>query len=124
MLQNPIKALDPIFHLAELTTRFPMASDQPAFSYLEKGKVKCVTYQGFTKELKRLLCLAGLKEDSYSGHSFRRSGATYLYRLGADPLLIQASGDWASDCYTRYVFLTLDQRLHAQRMMTYNLKFQ
>ena len=124
MLQNPIKALDPVFHLAELTTRFPMASDQPAFSYLEKGKVKCVTYQGFTKELKRLLCLAGLKEDSYSGHSFRRGGATYLYRLGADPLLIQASGDWASDCYTRYVFLTLDQRLHAQRMMTYNLKFQ
>lgn len=124
MLQNPIKALDPVFHLAELTTRFPMASDQPAFSYIEKGKVKCVTYQGFTKELKRLLCLAGLKEDSYSGHSFRRGGATYLYRLGADPLLIQASGDWASDCYTRYVFLTLDQRLHAQRMMTYNLKFQ
>ena len=124
LLKNPIKALDPVFHLTELTTKFPVDSGKPAFSYIEKGKVKCITYQGFTKELKRLLVLAGYKADSYSGHSFRRGGATYLYRLGADPLLIQASGDWASDCYTRYVFLTLDQRLHAQRMMTYNQRFQ
>ena len=123
MLKNPVKALDPVSHLAELTSKFPMDSHQPAFSYIEKGGVKCVTYQGFTKELKNLLSSAGLKADSFSGHSFRRGGATYLYRLGADPLLIQASGDWASDCYTRYVFLTLDQRLHAQRMMTHNLKF-
>ena len=123
MLQNPTLALDPVYHLSQLLSRFPVDSNQPAFSYIEKNKVKCVTYQGFTKELKRLLCLAGLKADSYSGHSFRRGGASYLYRLGADPLLIQASGDWASDCYTRYVFLSLDQRLHAQKRMTYNLRF-
>ena len=123
MLKNPVLALDPVYHLTQLITRFPVEGNQPAFSYIEKGKMKCVTYQGFTKELKRLLCLAGLKADNFSGHSFRRGGATYLYRLGADPLLIQASGDWASDCYTRYVFLTLDQRLNAQKMMTYNLRF-
>ena len=85
--------------------------------------IPLLTYDSFTKELKRLLNLAGLKADSFSGHSFRRGGATYLYRLGADPLLIQASGDWATDCYTRYVFLTLDQRLHAQMMMTNNARF-
>ena len=73
--------------------------------------------------MKKLLNLAGLKADSFSGHSFRRGGASYLYRLGADPLLIQASGDWATDCYTRYVFLTLDQRYHAQLMMTNNTRF-
>ena len=123
MLKNPVLALDPVYHLDQLLSRYPVDSNQPTFSYIEKNKVKCVTYQGFTKELKRLLCLAGLKADSYSGHSFRRGGASYLYRLGADPLLIQASGDWASDCYTRYVFLSLDQRLHAQKMMTYNQRF-
>ena len=123
MLKNPVQALDPVHHLTELTSRFPMDDNKPAFSYIEKNKVKCVTYQGFTKELKHLLCLAGLNADSYSGHSFRRGGASYLYRLGADPVLIQASGDWRSDCYTRYVFLTLDQRLHAQKMMTFNMRF-
>ena len=123
LLRNPTQALDPVFHLNELFSRFPLESSLPAFSYIEKGKIKCITYDSFTKELKRLLNLAGLKADSYSGHSFRRGGATYLYRLGADPLLIQASGDWATDCYTRYVFLTLDQRLHAQMMMTNNTRF-
>ena len=123
LLRNPTHALDPVFHLQELFQRFPLASSLPAFSYIEKRKIKCITYDGFTKELKRLLNLAGLKADSFSGHSFRRGGATYLYRLGADPLLIQASGDWATDCYTRYVFLTLDQRFHAQMMMTNNTRF-
>ena len=123
LLRNPTQALDPVFHLKELFSRFPLESSLPAFSYIEKGKIKCITYDSFTKELKRLLNLAGLKADSYSGHSFRRGGATYLYRLGADPLLIQASGDWATDCYTRYVFLTLDQRLHTQMMMTNNTRF-
>ena len=36
---------------------------------------------------------------SFSVHSFRRGGASYLYSLGADPLLIQATGDWKTDCY-------------------------
>ena len=124
LLRNPTLALDPVHHLKELFTRFPLDSSLPAFSYTEKGRVKCITYDGFTKELKHLLNLAGLKADSFSGHSFRRGGATYLYRLGADPLLIQASGDWATDCYTRYVFLTLDQRYHAQQMMTNNTRFE
>ena len=123
LLKNPTKALDPVFHLQELFSRFPLDSSLPAFSYLENGRAKCITYDGFTKDLKHLLNLAGLKAENYSGHSFRRGGATYLYRLGADPLLIQASGDWATDCYTRYVFLSLDQRFHAQKMMTNSTNF-
>ena len=87
---------------------------------IEHNQVKCVTYDGFTKELKRLINTAGFKANSYSGHIFRRGGSTYLYCLGADPLLIQASGDWKTDCFTRYVFLSLDQRLHALEMMAYN----
>ena len=106
-----------------LFTRFDLPSNLPAFSYMEKSKIKCVTYTGFTKELRRLLDAAGYKSSSYSGHSFRQGGASYLYSLGADPLIIQASGDWASDCYTRYVCLSLDQRLKAQQMMAYNQQF-
>ena len=124
LLRNPVQALDPVHHLQELFNRFPLDSSLPAFSFMEGSKLKCITYDGFTKDLKRLLTSAGLKADSYSGHSFRRGGASYLYKLGADPLLIQASGDWATDCYTRYVFLSFDQRFHAQKMMTNNTRFE
>ena len=100
-----------------LFTTFNLPNTLPAFSYVKRSKVYCVTYTSFTKELRRLLDAAGYKAASYSGHSFRRGGASYLYSMGADPLIIQASGDWASDCYTRYVCLTLDQRFRAQQMM-------
>lgn len=123
MVSNPVQALCPVYHMRLLFQKFNLQADLPAFSYVEKNKVKCVTYTGFTKELRRLLDAAGYKSCSYSGHSFRRGGASYLYSLGADPLIIQASGDWASDCYTRYVCLSLDQRLRAQQMMAYSQQF-
>ena len=123
MVANPVRALCPVYHMRELFTRFNLAANLPAFSYIENHKVRCVTYDGFTKTLRRLLDAAGIKASSYSGHSFRRGGASYLYSLGADPLLIQATGDWQSDCFARYVFLSLDQRLQAQEKMAHNTKF-
>ena len=123
MVANPVRALCPVYHMRELFTRFNLAGNLPAFSYVENSKVRCVTYDGFTKTLRRLLDAAGFNASSYSGHSFRRGGATYLYSLGADPLLIQASGDWKTDCFTRYVFLSLDQRLQAQEKMAFSIKF-
>ena len=123
MVANPTKALCPVYHMKELFSRFDIDGNLPAFSYVENGKVNCVTYDGFTKTLRRLLDAAGIKSSSFSGHSFRRGGASFLYSLGADPLLIQATGDWQSDCYAKYVFLSFDQRLEAQFKMAFNLQF-
>ena len=123
MVADPVRALDPVFHLKKLFSTFSLPDHMPAFSYIKRGRIMCVTYSKFTKDLRKLLDKAGFRAKSYSGHSFRRGGATYLYRLGADPLLIQASGDWASDCYQRYVFLSLDQRLEAQLKMASKQRF-
>ena len=52
------KALDPVFHLKKLfSTDIP--SHFPAFSFIEKGHVKSITYSIFTTKLKDLLNLAG-----------------------------------------------------------------
>ena len=123
MVANQVTHLCPVFHMKQLFTSFDLPGNLPAFSYIERNQVKCVTYDGFTKTLRRLLDAAGYKASSYSGHSFRRGGASHLYRLGADPLLIQATGDWKTDCYARYVFLSFDQRLLAQEKMANNSKF-
>ena len=123
MVANPVRALCPVYHMKELFSRFNLSGNLPAFSFIERNQVKCVTYEGFTKTLRRLLDAAGLNASSYSGHSFRRGGASHLYSLGADSILIQATGDWQTDCFTRYVFLSLDQRLQAQERMAYNILF-
>ena len=93
MVADSVKALDPVFHLKLLYTKFNLSEHLPAFSFVKKGKVQCVTYDKFTTDLRKLLDKAGYRSRSYSGHSLRRGGATYLYKLGADPILIQASGD-------------------------------
>ena len=98
-----------------MATYIPL--DYPAFSYYEQGRIKSVTYNQFTTKLKYLLECAGYSPELYSGHSMRRGGATLLFQLGCNPLVIQAVGDWRSDQFLKYCGLSLEQRLHAQLLM-------
>ena len=116
LLKHDVRALDPIFHL-KLLFLVDMSEDFPAFSYFENGRVQCITYTVFTKRLKTLLELSGYSPKLYSGHSMRRGGATLLFQLNCDPLIIQAIGDWSSDHYLKYLGLSLDQRFAAQQLM-------
>ena len=54
----------------------------PAFSYIENGSKKFITYTQFTSKLKELLDMAGYSPELFSGHSMRRGGATLLFQLG------------------------------------------
>ena len=108
---NSDPALDPVRHLTKLFSQVNAATDSPAFSY---SKNRYITYSSFTSKLKNLLLRAGYSPELYSGHSFRRGGATFLYNCGGSTLIIQASGDWASHCFIKYLYLTEAQRLSAQ----------
>ena len=68
--------------------------------------------------LKFLLVKIGLDPNDWSGHSFRRGGASLLYRLGIDPLTIQACGDWSSDTFLRYLEVNIDRLWSAQAAMS------
>ena len=76
-----------------------------------------MTHKSFTKYLKFLLVKIGLNPDNWSGHFFRRGGASLLYRLGIDPLTIQACGDWSSDTFLRYLEVNIDRLWAAQLAM-------
>ena len=39
----------------------------------------------------------------FSGHSFRRGGASWAFETGVPGELIQICGDWASDAYKKYL---------------------
>ena len=123
MVADSLRALDPVFHLRKLFSSNNLPDHLPAFSYIKRGKIHSITYDKFTKNLRNLLDMSGYRSKSYSGHSLRRGGASYLYRLGADPLLIKAMGDWQSDCYQLYIHLSLEQRLAAQTKMATAAQF-
>ena len=111
---NNDPALDPVRHMLALFRMVDTSPDAPAFTYAQGQFVK---YSNFTSRLKILLKKAGLDPDLYSGHSFRRGGATFLHFCGGTALMIQASGDWSSQCFTRYIYLSEAERLHSQSLM-------
>ena len=116
LCKHSVQSLDPIYHLKKLfSVHFPPTS--PAFSYLERGVQKFISYNVFTSRLKGLLDMAGYSPQLYSGHSMRRGGATLLFQLGCSPLLIQAVGDWRTDQFLKYCGLSLNQRFYAQKLM-------
>ena len=48
----------------------------------------------------------------FTGHSFRRGGATWAFQAGIPGELIQICGDWASDAYKRYLEFSMDDKLN------------
>ena len=117
LVHNSCQALDPIFHLDLLFSRTKADPHLPAFSFRTKTQLKFVTYKSFTAKLKTLLSKAGFSPERFSGHSLRRGGATFLHSCGASILQIQACGDWQSSVWTRYIYISLEQRLVSQQLM-------
>ena len=110
-------ALNPVFHYEKLLRENIVPVNYPAFSFIENSRIKCVTHRSFSSFLKLLLSKIGLNRDDWTGHSFRRGGASLLYRLGLDPISIQACGDWSSDTYLRYLEVNFDRLWAAQIAM-------
>ena len=108
---NDDQCLDLYRHLSLLFSTVDADPCAPAFTY---AKNKYVTYRSFTKRLKELLARSGLEPSLYSGHSFRRGGASYLFSIGGSQLMVQVLGDWSSMVYTRYLYMSADDRMAAQ----------
>ena len=117
IVPSSIRALDPVSHYKKLVSENVVPRTCPAFSFVVNRSVKCVTHKSFTQYLKYLLVKIGLNPDNWTGHSFRRGGASLLYRLGIDPLTIQACGDWSSDTFLRYLEVNIDRLWAAQLAM-------
>lgn len=60
----------------------------------------------FNKEFKQLLKEAGINTDDKAPHSLRRGGATSALEAGCNPTCIKVQGDWLSDAYLIYIWVT------------------
>ena len=116
--ENKDPCLDLFRHMKRLLETVDASEDAPAFSFAKKS---FITYKVFTTRMKLLLSTAGLNPDLYSGHSFRRGGASFLFSIGASQLMVQVLGDWSSMVYTRYLYLSEEDRLEAQFLMRDNI---
>ena len=109
----PLRAVQRAFRFAPHAER-----DSPAFMFVIGGRRGPMTHTMFVKAFKAACARAGVDATLYSGHSFRRGGATFAFRLGADHSLIKMIGDWRSDAYLLYEQTTNARRLALPKMMS------
>ena len=111
--------------LSALHQAFQQASsadpEGPAFMYIKGTQLFPYTYSSFTTKLKSALENCGFAAEQYSGHSFRRGGATFAMKAGVPYNLIQAQGDWKSSTYERYLDESFVYRLQTVATMAANI---
>ena len=87
------------------------------FSYCTERIIYNWTGPVFFKSFKSYCAKAGLPYADLTPHSMRRGGATLGHLKHLSPIAIQARGDWATDCYKKYIHLDDDVMLEAARLM-------
>jgi len=67
------------------------------------------------QKLQQLATIAGLRQDKWNGHSFRRGAATWAAQVGISEAEIQTLGRWRSDAYKVYIEYTSEERVSLSR---------
>ena len=107
------KVICPVYWSWAMLAKNPASASSPLFSYYRGKRFMTLTYPRLMFWFKKWLCMAGLDHTLYSMHSFRRGGATFLHEADIPGQIIKLLGNWASDCYLRYIDLTLNKRVQA-----------
>ncbi len=101
--------LCPVTALCVVLAASPSAPDEsPLFCYPVAGGYVPLTQSVFNHRLKSLLTDLGLTPSQYSGHSFRRGGASWAFAAGLPGEFIQLMGDWHSSAYKMYLEIDID----------------
>jgi len=110
--------LCPVRALIDCLACFPCSANVSS-PFLLHGKTGLVpmTKRRFTDRLNALLRTLGVSAGLYSGHSFRRGGATWALQCGVAPEVVRLLGDWRSDCYKDYISANLTLRTEAAQKM-------
>ena len=82
----------------------------PLFTYPTLTGWLPLTVHTFQSKLHSYLSRLNINPSEYSGHSFRRGGASFALECGLPTEVIQAQGDWTSNAYENYICPSQDMR--------------
>ena len=96
----------------------PLHADSPLFNYVEGRNQRFMSHVWFVNRLKSGIQRVAENPEEYSAHSLRRGGASLSFACDVSAEHIKARGDWASDCYERYIVLSPADRLKVARSLS------
>ena len=111
-------AQDPRICLLEVLKYYfkivPAPETAPCFCYHNKCKqCRALMYSQADVQLKEWIKKVGTDETGFTLHCLHRGGTTHAFEMGIKPEYIKMMGDWASQCFFRYLDIALDNRLRA-----------
>ena len=95
----------------------PLFQTQQVDPKTGESTLKPLRYDAFIARFKGLIAALGLNPAVYSGHSFRRGGATFARDAGISDEVIKAMGDWASEAWLKYISATQRLRVKAAGLL-------
>ena len=111
VMSIPDSTICPVQAYRNMLRKVKCGPRSAAFSYKNKNVVEPILYSKFQGRLRKWVAAAGWEPTKFSSHSLRRGGASLAFRAKVPTELIKVHGDWASDCYLRYLAIPLDQRI-------------
>ena len=114
LLKSPVHGVCIQKWMAKMLRLVPGVPSDPLFclpSY--RGRNVPLTSGMLLKKLRYWLSKLRCNSSMYTLHSLRRGGATHAFKCKVPMPIIRLMGDWISDCYLRYIDLTMDSRLKA-----------
>ena len=119
MYALPDSPLCPVRAFKLMCTLVPAPSEAPAFCRICHGSIVPIHAAALDRFLKAVLKLAVIDNPSqYTMHSFRRGAASFYFKAGVSGEIIQLFGNWASDCYLRYLRFSRESLLNAASLVS------
>ena len=112
----PNSVLCPVQAYTHFTSLAPATNNHAAFTY-KTTPLRLLTHESFSAGLKSTITRIGLDHSQYSGHSFRRGGATLAFASEVPAELIRSHGDWTSAAYLSYLEFDLQAKLSVTQLM-------
>ena len=106
--------------LTMMIRAIPASPEDPLFSIPTPLGNRALSYSTLAHQYKQWVQTLGL-QGNYTLHGLRRRGATHAFETGISDHLIRTLGDWASNCFRRYIDVTMDSRLRASIMFADNI---
>ena len=112
----------PVVAYEQVLAHIQVDAGGPAFIFQHQGHVKLLTGTIFVDTFRKVLRAGGVPEASrFTGHSFRRGGATWAFQAGIPGELIQICGDWSSDAYKQYLEFSMVDKLNLAGLLVRHL---
>lgn len=108
--------------LREHFAKVPGEPDSPLFLRCDTPPgSKPLLYRHVLKKLKDWVKIIGLEPSNVGLHSLRRSGATFMCRLGIPLTDIKCMGDWRSLAVLEYLITPMSRKLEIENKIAHEL---